>query len=309
MTHKVPNTYNVAFAGICGSDLQKTSRTSRLRELQMLGHEIVVRDDKGYAVINPMISCKTCKSCLEHGDMFCENLEAIGRASGGAFSGTITAPETNLVNISYAEPKLGVLVDPLGVVLHGMEKLDNPQDILIIGDGTIAQLSLLYLCLPGSSLNSCTLIAKSPERAKSLRAQYSKILKDQVDKIFILESVADGSTYDAVIECVGRGQSETINLAISHVATKGTILSFGIYPIGFKADLDIRPLLYKEATIIGSNSYNHADFINATTIIGEYESAYASLLGDTYSDITKAFQAARSKKVPEKIIVSFKKSL
>lgn len=298
-------TYKVLYAGICGSDLQKTTNNS-ISDIKRMGHEIVARTNEGLAVINPMISCKQCSQCINQGEMFCENLHALGRSSGGAFSGEISVPDSNVIAIDYLDPKLGVLADPLAVVIHGAKKIKSAQDILILGDGTIAQLSLLYSAILAESPRSYTLVAKSAERAKIMQQQFEALLKSSQHKIQVTSQIEPDATFDTIIECVGRGQSSTLNKAIEHVAIGGCILSYGVYPISYKADIDIRSLLYKEAMLVGSNSYDHSDLVNATQIIGDNENMFSPFLGQTFKDLSSAFAAARDKSsTPKKIVISF----
>ena len=300
------STYPVLYAGICGSDLQKTNPRSTSDALQGLGHEIVVTTPQGPAVVNPMISCKVCAACTSGSEMLCESLQAIGRTSAGAFSGKVTAPLENLIPIRTSETIVGVLADPLAVVIHGMQKIKNAKHILILGDGIIAQLTLLFNVLNNTG-SSYTLVAKTAKRASSLKKQFETILADNPAKVNVVHAIKSGEQYDTIIECVGRGQSEMLNLAINAAAPSGTILSFGVYPVGYTADLEIRTLLYKEVRLIGSNSYNHADLMQATRHLEQHEAAFSVFIGKTYTNLEEAFGAAHSKTTiaPKKIVVKF----
>lgn len=304
--------YDVAFAGICGSDLQKTNHTTSLDQLREFGHELVIKTEQGMAIVNPMLSCKHCSACTTKGEMFCDTLSAIGREHGGGLSGSVRLPETNIVPIRFSRPSLGVLADPLAVVLHGLQYLAYEQrHILIIGDGTIAQLTMLCFALSDRIPLSCTLLVKSEKRASAMRREYGQILATSRGKMIITHTPPEGQVYDTVIECVGRAQSTTLQTAHDYVDVQGTILSFGVYPAKYYAELDIRTLLYKEARLIGSNSYNHNDLIKAVDIMSKHEALFSLLLDEVMpnSGLQRAFSKARNKStVPKKVYVSFEVS-
>lgn len=303
--------YNVAFVGICGSDVQKIQTDPDL-PLTKLGHEIVVRGKQGYAVINPMETCDRCDDCLSGRPMLCARLQALGRTKSGGFSGVIVTSATSLVAIDYTKPELGVLCDPYAVVLRGCQKMTDGRKVMIVGDGIIAQLCLIELLSPDRDTRECVVVTKNHDRAVALRAWIEALNLNRTTTFRVCESMDDikaGDSFQTIFETVGRGQSDTLNSAIRFIANGGKIISYGVYPVGYQAMIDIRPLLYKEATLIGSNSYTHKDLVESCRLIGERQAIFNNLIGDTYEStkIKQAIKAAMtsSEGLPRKTIISY----
>jgi len=310
MANNLHHELAVQYVGICGSDLQKL-RSDEPPQLTDLGHEVVASYDGEYAAINPMIECGGCPPCQQDSPMHCDDLQAVGRNLPGGLSGSITVPEQNIVAVDYDIPELGVLCDPYAVAVHGLERTEQSSEMMIVGDGVLSQLCLTYLALNRTTLERCTLVTKDASRIHAMQEAYQKTLRDYGIEFQCLDASSpqiEAERPQTVIEAVGRGQSSTLNLAIEAVQNRGTILSFGVFPIGYAAGLTIRTLLYKEVSLRGSNSYNHGDFARAASQIGQNQDLFMPMLGETYDiqDAGTAIAAAStgSNPIPKKVVVA-----
>lgn len=307
------NSYEVAFVGICGSDLHKI-RNGEITDPFKLGHELVINNASGYALANPMITCNNCDQCNNGRDMFCQSLLALGRNVPGGLSGTVCLPKENIVPVALSDPTTGVLGDPLAVVLHGLslveEKSKNSESALILGDGIIAQLTAFCLKTMHSTIKECQIITSHPARVGALQTLVDSV--PSVDTSVFTSASYDSlshSDVDLVIETVGRAQAVTIQTAIKSIAPRGTILGFGVYPQGYEAPTPLRELMYKEATIIGSNSYEKKDLLSAARLLEKYETFFHSLIHMPIpiSKLHHAFEVAMTSDdaiLPRKVVVN-----
>jgi threonine dehydrogenase-like Zn-dependent dehydrogenase len=300
----------VSYAGICGSDLQKISE-KLVSEPRKLGHEIVAFRDGRYLAVNPLISCNQCAECKQERPMFCERLIAIGRNAPGGFSGQISAPDENLVAVGLPNPELAVLGDPYAVVIHGLRGIPETAELTVLGDGIIAQLCVLYVLFNQAGVSQVSVVCKTPERSNAMQAKFGALFEKEGRKLLCetFETFAGSQSKTALIlETVGRRQPDTLTAAISHVAERGLIIGFGVFPEGYEPALPIRQLLYKEAAIRGTNSYTKPDFQVALSQIENHSEIFSLLIGKIYpaSDLESAFKDASQKTdgLPLKIVVS-----
>ena len=176
--------------GICGSDIEYYRHFQcgafTPREPFVLGHEfcgIIEKIGHGVthialgsrAVVEPSISCATCRYCLEGHYNLCDNMRFYGSASAyphlnGGFREYLTAPIRNLhvlpAQFSAAE---GALLEPLAVAVHALRRarpLDNNR-LLIIGGGTIGQL----LAMAARAYGAASITLSDPIAAKRAFAQ------------------------------------------------------------------------------------------------------------------------------------------
>jgi len=244
----------VQAVGLCGSDVHKIRETQEnsIINSPILGHEIAgkvikvgsrvksfTRGDR--VVIEPLINCSKCCYCKSGNYQLCTKLKSLGKDLDGGFAEYVVAPENKIFKlekkVSYEE---GVLFDPLAVCIHAFNLAGEVKDckIAIIGDGTIgricAQLAEYY------KAQNVTIVGKHIKKRGF----------SQIDKFGSLKNY-----YDVVFEAVGRGQSETLNLAIDLVKPKGKVIVLGVFPENYLANLNVRKLFIKEGELMGSNSY------------------------------------------------------
>lgn len=272
----------VRCAGLCGSDIHRINSPEKSQSLFPLGHEIcaVVIEAKSQpeligkmVVVNPIITCGTCLNCTNNKTQFCIRAEYIGKDRAGGFAEYITAPISNLYILpSDMNFKLGVFVDGVAVILHALSNvnINSLNSVLIIGDGTIAALSIAVL----KALSPQAQIVIAGKNEKNTSALCNK---------FSISSLHDlNKDFDLCIETVGRSQSTTINLAIEKAKPTGDILVLGVYTQAYKLDLNARDAFYKELAIKGVNSFicsnTQNDFLDAISLIHKNMKLFSGLI-------------------------------
>ena len=260
----------VKAVGLCGSDIQKIfsdKHPSSYLKTSILGHEFSgqITDIKSTNKKNkigdrvtaiPLIPCYSCEPCKNGQKQLCKNLKYIGKDLPGAFAEYVSVPVTNIrkipENLNY---ETAALTDVAAVAVHCYHLADSPKnkDILVYGDGTVALSCLQLFHIKG---NKVTLIGKHKKNLETAESMGAYIVDYLVTKKILYDS------YDYVIEAVGRRQDQTILESINLVKPKGNIIVCGVFDEGHKGAFPFRDLFYKEAKLIGSNSYGEWNNIN-----------------------------------------------
>jgi threonine dehydrogenase-like Zn-dependent dehydrogenase len=257
----------VQSVGLCGSDVQKISSYKPSREYlatPILGHEIAGtivecgNNVNGFrtgdsVAVEPLVPCNKCEACRSGDYELCVNLKSIGNDYPGGFAEYTCAPYNNLHllpdNVTFNE---GALFDPVAVAFHAVHRsrIKHNNSVAIIGDGTIGLCVLQTTKIYKANSVVIGKHKKNLDLATSFGASETHLFKE-VKEISYLNN-----KFDFIFECVGRRQSQTINLAVDLVKPGGTINVVGVYDSGYAGAIPLRKLFYKETKVIGSNSYS-----------------------------------------------------
>lgn len=236
----------VVAAGVCGSDVQRFRAGFSLASL---GHELAGRHsvDGRLVAIRPLRPCLTCQACSRGATEHCSMDASIGRNNDGrgGFSGSVEVDSEQLYPLPAGmSAALATLADPLACVLHALRTVDSGSRVLILGDGAMAALAAVR----ARQMNAqrVTVVVKKPDRIERL-AKFA-------DEVVLTTDVAANS-YDVVVEAIGGTSSEPILIAVTAVAPLGQVVALGVYHAQATADLSVRQLLEKEATLRGSKAY------------------------------------------------------
>lgn len=258
----------VKASGLCGSDIHKLlyeQPISNYLKTRILGHEITgVVTECGSnvtkfgigdrVVVEPIIPCKSCGQCKKGNQHLCSNIKGIGRDIAGGFAEYVRVPQSQLHHlpseISFAE---GTLIDAIAVGVHCIHKLKpnlSTWTVAIIGDGPLGliclQLAKIYgaeqTIIFGKHFHNLAIASKLGASKTILSADSDNIIKFK-------------DSFDVVIETVGGRQSDTLALCIKLVSPASKIGILGVYDFNYYAGMPLREAFYKEAQIIGLNSY------------------------------------------------------
>ena len=139
----------VLAAGICGSDISGFLGHSRRRIPPLvLGHELVGRSIGGQrVVVNPLISCGLCTSCLSGLQNLCSNWRLLGMdRTPGCYAEFVSVPESQVFEIpDELTDARAVMAEPLANIVH-LFRIAAPLPFFrmgIVGGGTMGSLALL----------------------------------------------------------------------------------------------------------------------------------------------------------------------
>lgn len=261
--------------GLCGSDIHKFLKQTpadNYLKTDVLGHEIsgvvssigndidnIKVGDR--VVINPFnITNKTIKY---DSFSFGNNIDIVGRTIDGGYAEYIYLPKDCVYKLPNSiNDYEAIFIDDIAVALHGIHYINEynskSENIAIIGDGP---LGLLCYRVLKAQYDKSNIVLFSKNMEKLTKLNINAIPFDKIDKY--------QEKFNVVLEAVGGNQSDTLNKAINIGTNNCLILCYGVFQFGFKADLEIRTLLYKQGIIKGINSYCniHDDFNRAIDLL------------------------------------------
>ena len=235
----------VAFAGICGSDLDIiNARNTIYRPPVVQGHEfsavIVEVGDlvEGFKVGDNVVSettfnkCGKCKPCIDGNYHLCENKDIVGWTENGAFA------EYVLLNSKYIH-KLGKdvnlkgasLIEPMAIASEAVlvkAKLQPGETVAVIGPGATGILSAIVALESGAS--KVYLIGRGS--SEKLRFKIAReigiehcINTSVTDAIEYINDKNNGVSVDVAIDTTGNING--FNLALDLVKRNGRVIEVG----------------------------------------------------------------------------------
>lgn len=266
----------VSKVGICGSELSGYVGENSLRIPPLImGHEFsgVIADRSNdvddweigeLITVNPLLSCRKCKYCLQGMRQLCRSRKIIGIHRPGAFAEYVAVPADTCHKVS--DEVLGALVEPLACSVRANELADIKlnDNVVVFGAGIIGLMALRVAQLRGASMR--IIVDTNPvrlEKAKFWGATHM-VNPAQTDLKSEIMSFGGGEI-DKVIDAVGL--PITRNQGIDILRSDGTIVFVGLHH-----DETVVPgnlIVREEIQIKGSFCYSEMNFTTALALINE----------------------------------------
>lgn len=264
--------------GICGSDIHAYYGKHPYINCPIVqGHEFsgkIIELGQGVSdfkigdrvTVMPQLTCGHCYQCQQGDYHICDNLKVIGCQANGAAQEYLAVPQKLVIKLPDSiDYDFGAMVEPLAVGVHAVRRLSGTKDskVLVLGAGTIGNLTaqaakalgaekVMIADISDVRLEIARKCGIDPV-VNNTKQDLSKELKDKFGEV----------KADAIIECVGSGQ--TINQAIA-LARKGSeVIVVGVF--GEKPVVDVGLIQDRELKIIGSLMYKKADYETAIDLI------------------------------------------
>jgi D-arabinitol dehydrogenase (NADP+) len=244
----------VMASGICGTDLHIFNGEYLGSYPVIPGHEFsgvvieigdqVKRFKVGDRVaVEPNISCDNCTNCLNNRQNFCLNWQAIGVTLPGGMEQFLAVPEKAVFNIGSLPFDQGAFVEPLSCVVHGVEKakIALGDRVAILGAGPIGDLILQMVRLQGAS--HVTMLENNPGRAELAHKLGADVVVEKLEQL-------TPDYYDVAIDATG--VIPLMNRTVEIVRKGGTVLLFGVPPMGTKLELEAFTIFEKGLTLVSS---------------------------------------------------------
>ena len=303
--------------GICGSDLHAVQYGFGMPPDSVMGHEfcgeIVELGPQvgGYAIGDrvtslPYIGCNTCEPCAAGKGMHCENIRGLGLGQlPGAYAEYVMCAAKSLFKLpDNVDSRLGALVEPLSVGLHGVNRsgLGAGAACVVMGGGPIGLATLLWCKAKGAATVIVSELAPGrSELARRLGATevVNPAIKDPGERIREIT----GRGPDLVFECIG--VKSTLESAISMVATLGRVVVLGVC---MEPD-EITPVrcIFKEITVSFVLGYNDAEFQETIDALSQGKIDPRPMVTDVIGveQVPEMFAALRKPGGQAKVIVEF----
>jgi NADPH2:quinone reductase len=236
-----------------------SSETTRIRE----GDRVVV---------NPLLHCGSCSSCLTGRYNLCLSPKALGGAGDvvidGAFAEYVAVPLSALgplpAQVGWDE---ATMVEPVGCCLHGIDRsrIRQGHSVAVIGAGVIGLLLIQLVLLQGA--DRVIAVEKNDQRRLDAEKAGAYASLDPSAPHF-MESFfdkAEAKGVDVVIEAVG--SAEACRLAMDLVKKGGVVNIFGVPPKD--AAFPCRPftIFYDEIDLVGSYSLTPDNFKRSLALL------------------------------------------
>lgn len=229
----------VSAAGICGSDIDRVTRTGTYHFPCIPGHEFCGEvSDIGDSVSNvgvgdrvvvaPIIPCFVCESC-QRGDFgLCGDYDYLGSRRDGAFAQYVKAPARNLIRMpDGVSDSEGAAVEPAAVTLHGMKRagVSAGDCVAVLGCGTIGLFAVQFARVLGAGSVIAVDIDASKLRLAETAGATATINSASADPIDALSDLTSGRMADVSVETAGI--SLTQEQAVRAARKGGRVLYLG----------------------------------------------------------------------------------
>ncbi len=226
----------VAYAGICGSDIQRVREDNPKWNTIALGHEFSgIVDEVGPGVENikpgarvaavPLEPCHECEWCQQGHYSLCESYSFVGSRKNGAFAEYVRVKASNIIPIGDDISLMqAALLEPITVSLHPVLELGTiaGKNVLVIGAGTIGLLAVSAVKMMGPA--SIT-VSDVVDEKLSLAAECGADFTVNSKSVPLTEYYSNHRRPDIILECSGTnfGKIDALNVCNG----RGTIVLVG----------------------------------------------------------------------------------
>ncbi len=285
----------VLCSAICNTDLVINKGYMGFRGV--LGHEFVGRVVSpahrlnGKTVVGEInCSCGHCYLCLSGRRTHCTTRTVTGIAGRqGVFADFIALPAENLHLVPDSVPEhIAVFTEPLAAAVEIFEQMHMKpsKNLFIFGAGKLGLLVSMVARLQGFEYTTLDLVKEKADFAASLGIHARPLSDLKADE-----------KAEVCIDCTG--SPEGINLALSHLWPRGTLVLKTT--VAATEKIDLNSIVINELTILGSRC---GLFNPALNLLGRKLIDPSSMISARYSfkDILQAFESAKNP-LSHKIII------
>lgn len=243
----------VAYAGICGTDLHIMKGEWKCNTPVILGHEFCghIADvganikglRKGDRVVagNPASTCGACYHCRDGNALMCKQRISMGYMINGAFAKYVAVGKENIHRIpDEVSLEEAALCEPLSVAVRAMTErfsIHAGDRVLVSGVGPVGLLCMAVAKAEGATTILCGIDNDKQRLAcgRSMGADLTvNVEKENVEAI--VKDQTDGRGVDVAVECAGAAAS--LATCFQTVRKEGTVVQVGIYSKPFQVDFD-----------------------------------------------------------------------
>ncbi len=270
----------VAFCGVCGTDLHVMHDTFRNFPPVILGHEIagtVVETGanvSGVAVGTraailgaTAITCGECRFCRSGYFILCANRRGMGHGVNGGFTRYIVVRPDQLYRIpeGFALDE-AAMSEPFAAAVQAVTEVTRPhigETVLVSGPGPIGLLCLKLLSAEG--IKTIVAGAAGDEQRLAAAREIGAALTVNTAERSLVEAVREetrGAGVDAALECAGHPAS--VRGCLEALRPQGRYTQVAICGKEFAIPFDA--IIFKQLTIAGSMCYTAQTWMNMMRI-------------------------------------------
>jgi 2-desacetyl-2-hydroxyethyl bacteriochlorophyllide A dehydrogenase len=253
----------VAYCGICGTDIHQYYGSWELNPGSIPGHEVsgTVIDVGSHVhhlkvgvrvALDPCVVCLNCEYCHDGSYHLCPNRFGIFHYKGGGFAEYMAVPERQLYRIPDGMPLAwGALLEPASCCVHGLDRatVKPGETVVVLGGGAIGLLIMQCAILSGA----LSVLLVEPRTSRRTLAQTlgvtTSIDPADVDAVEAVLSETGGGA-DVVFECAGL--PKTVAQCFEMAKPGGRIVLFGVNKPETRVEISPYRVFRNELTILGS---------------------------------------------------------
>ena len=272
----------ICAVGICGTDYHiLEGKHPFLAYPRVIGHELsgrVLQDGNGWSrgdlvVVNPYLSCGTCRACRRGKPNCCSNIAVLGVHRDGGLAARLAVPSGNLYPAEGLSPQEAAMVEFLAIGAHAVRRSEVTAGdrVLVTGVGPIGIGAALFARLLGAEVS---LLDVSPDRLRMAGDRFG--FTQGHGSVGEAVAATDGEGFDVVFDATGNGGA--IEAGFDAVAHGGTYTLVSVV----KDDITFHdPDFHKrEMRLIGSRNALKADFDRVMAAFRDKQIDAAALCSD-----------------------------
>jgi len=221
-------------------------------------------------MIQPLIFCGKCASCNKGKENLCKSMGIMGENCQGVNAERITVKESQAFpfpdQLSFeAAASFALVAQTSFQMLVNRANLQAGEFVLIWGASSgVGSMGIQIAKAMGATVIAIAGTNEKCEKAGLLGADH--ILNYKTDDILgEVKSLTNGKGIDVVFEHVGQ---ETWDISMKSLARGGRVVTCGA-TTGFKANLNLTHLFFKQQSILGSTMGSVSSFDGALTLLNE----------------------------------------
>ena len=253
---------DIAAVGICGTDYHIfAGKHPFLDYPRVIGHELsgrLVAPVGGLAagtlvVVNPYVSCGTCRACNRGKPNCCSAIQVLGVHRDGGLCARIAIPAGNVYPADGLSEIQAAMVEFLAIGAHAVTRSDVQAGdrVLVTGAGPIGLGTALFARLAGAEVH---LLDLSTRRLEQVRAKFGFDRLHSDPATLLRDELADG--FDIVFDATGSAKAIEAGFPLLAHGSTYVLVSVVKDRISFE-DAEFHK---REARIIGSRNAVEADF-------------------------------------------------
>lgn len=260
--------------GICGTDLHifQGHLDHRVKKGGIIGHETlaeVVEPEPGTAfragdrvVINPVLSCGTCRACRMGAAYVCYGLRILGVDVDGGLREFYPAPTNRLLKVPDAlGDDQAALIEPLSVATHDVTRaaVKAGDSVMVFGGGPIGTLIALLCRHRGARV----LVSEvNPFRVEMLKELGLETVGPGADPVRFASDWTEGVGVDVAFEVTGHPAA--VRAMTDVVRVWGTVSIVAIHSEPMPVNL--YQMFARELTMHGSRLYTWQAWEDAISV-------------------------------------------
>jgi L-iditol 2-dehydrogenase len=259
----------IAFCGLCGTDIHVLHDTFRNYPPVILGHEFagtvveIGRNVNGVSLGQKVaclgataVTCGRCRYCISGDFIFCANRRGMGHGVNGGFTRFVVVRPDQLYRVPSDLPlEEAALSEPLAAATQAVTELTDVRigdTVLVSGPGSMGLLCVKLLVAEG--IKTVVAGASGDDRRLEAALRFGAAAVVNVGERSLADAAkeyTDGLGFDVAFECAG--QAGSVRGCLESLHPLGRYTQVGI--CGHDIQFPIDQVFFKQLKLMGSVCY------------------------------------------------------